>query len=474
MVDLDIEAIRTGLAAILGEAGVQWDDEALAGHAHDTWPYSLIRAHRGTLLTRPACVARPASIADVQAVLRFAERQAIPVTPFGAGSGVCGGVLPDERTIVVDTRRMNRLLEVDEVSLTARVQAGMMGHHFEAALNERGYSMGHFPQSIELSTVGGWVSTRAAGQFSSRYGSIEDMLLGLEVVLASGEHVSIKPSPRRSAGPDLRHLFLGAEGTLGVIAEATVRIFPLPESRRLLSFSLADFETGLEAIRQIVRAGWRPPVLRLYDAQESGRHFGHWVDGDACFLIVVTEGPPAMVAAEAEACRDICTSLQAIEAGDGPVEHWLAERNKVPSLADLVARGFVVDTIEVTADWSRIGDLYREVIGAVGEVESLLVVSGHSSHSYAQGTNIYFTFVAQPQDPANAEAIYLECWRRAMDATVRAGGSISHHHGIGRQRIAWMRDEHGAGIEVMRAVKRALDPVGILNPGALLPPADAD
>ncbi len=470
MADRDIEKFRSDLAAELGEDLVQWDDDTLAGHAHDTWPLSLIRAHRGSLTTRPICVVSPASVQDVQAVLRAANRAGVAVAPFGAGSGVCGGFLPSDRSLVLDMRRMNRLLEVDETSLTARVQAGMMGDQFEAALNERGYSMGHFPQSIRLSTVGGWVATRAAGQFSTRYGSIEDMLLGLEVILAGGERISIQPSPRRSAGPDLRHLFLGSEGTLGVVAELTVRIFPLPESRRLRSFAFADFESGLEAIRHIVRAGWRPPVLRLYDAHETARHFGEWADADACFLLLLSEGPAALANVEAESCREICLSLQATEAGDAPVEHWLGERNNVPSLADLVARGFVVDTIEVTADWSHIAELYREVIAAVGGVESLLLVSGHSSHSYAQGTNIYFTFVAQPKDPSDAEAIYLECWSRAMNATVRAGGSISHHHGIGRLRVPWMRAEHGAGIDVMWAVKRALDPKGILNPGALLPP----
>jgi len=474
MADRDIETLRRELAAELGEDSVHWDDETLSGRKHDTWPLSLIRAHRGTLATRPACVVTPADTAAVQAVLRAADRAGIAVAPFGAGSGVCGGFLPSDGSIVVDMRRMNRLLDVDETSLTARVEAGMMGNHFEAALNERGYSMGHFPQSIELSTVGGWVSTRAAGQFSTRYGSIEDMLLGLEVVLAGGDLVAIKPSPRRSAGPDLRHLFLGSEGTLGVITEITVRIFPLPESRRMRSFAFTDFESGLEAIRLMMRAGWRPPVLRLYDAHETARHFGQWAEGDACFLLVVSEGAPALANAEIEACREICLSMHATETGEAPVEHWMGARNHVPSLADLVARGFVVDTIEVTADWARIGDLYREVIAAVGGVESLLLVSGHSSHSYAQGTNIYFTFVAQPKDPADAEAKYLECWSRAMDATVRAGGSISHHHGIGRLRVPWMRDEHGAGIEVMRAVKRALDPKGILNPGALLPPVEND
>jgi len=472
MADIEIEKLRTDLAREIGAGQVQWDDDVLAGHVHDTWPLSLVRADRGELTNRPACVVWPESAEQVQAVLRFANREHVPIAPFGAGSGVCGGFLPDDRSIVIDMRRMNAVVEVEETSLYTRVQAGMMGHHFEAALNERGYSMGHFPQSIELSTVGGWVSTRAAGQLSTRYGSMEDMLLGLEVILANGERVTIKPSPRRSAGPDLRHLFLGSEGTLGVITEATVKIFPIPECRRMSSYTFADFETGLEAIRQIMRVGWRPPVVRLYDAHESGRHFGQWAEGDACFLLIVSEGPAALADAETEACRRICLSLAAGETGETPVEHWYAERNNVPSLTDLVGRGFVVDTVEVTADWSHIRELYSNVMAAVGGAESLLIVSGHSSHSYAQGTNIYFTFVAQPQDFADAEAVYRDCWKRAMDATVRSGGSISHHHGIGRMRIPWMRDEHGdAGIAVMRSLKNALDPNGILNPGALLPGA---
>ncbi len=469
MADRDIEQLRTELAAELGAEIVRWDDATLAGRAHDTWPLSLVRAHHGTLRSRPACVVTPESVDQVQAALVYANRHDVKVAPFGAGSGVCGGFLPDDETMVIDMGRMNQLLEVNEKALYARVQAGMMGDVFEAALNERGYTMGHFPQSIDLSTVGGWVSTRAAGQFSSRYGSIEDMLLGLEVVLVDGERIAIKPSPRRSAGPDLRHLFLGAEGTLGVITEVIVRIMPLPETRRLCSFAFADFDTGLEAIRQIVRAGWRPPVLRLYDEHESGRHFGQWVEGDACFLLILCEGVAPLANTEVEACREICLSLQGTETGEAPVEHWMGERNNVPNLADLVARGFVVDTIEVTADWSNITELYSAVIAAVASVESLLVVSGHSSHSYAQGTNIYFTFVAQPDDPGDAEKVYLECWKRAMDATVRCNGSISHHHGVGRLRVPWMRQEHGQGIEVLRAVKRALDPKGILNPGALLP-----
>jgi alkyldihydroxyacetonephosphate synthase len=472
MGDADVQRLRADLASLMGSEWVRWDEQTLLDHSHDTWPLSLLLAHQGRLSNRPGCVVQPGSTEDVAKLLRHAELVRAPVVPFGAGSGVCGGVLPTRESIVVDLRRMNQLVAVDETALTARVQAGMMGNHFEAALNARGYSMGHFPQSIDLSTVGGWVATRAAGQFSTRYGSIEDMLLGLVAVLPGGRVVSIKPVPRRSAGPDLRHLFLGSEGTLGIVTELTVRIFPLPESRRRLCFGFSDFGAGLEAIRRIVRVGWRPPVVRLYDALETERHFGRWAKPSQCFLILLTEGPATLTEVEAEACTAACAALGGESVGEEPVEHWLAERNHVPSLADLVSKGFVLDTIEVAASWDRIHALYEEVLRSVGEVQDLLLISGHSSHSYPQGTNIYFTFVARPANPDDGESIYRECWRRTMEATLQFDGTIAHHHGIGRLRSSWMTAEHGEGVAVLRAIKQALDPNGIMNPGVLLPPDD--
>jgi len=284
----------------------------------------------------------------------------------------------------------------------------------------------------------------------------------------------LKATPRRSAGPDLRHLFLGAEGTLGIVTELTVRVFPLPESRRLLCFSFPDFDAGLEAIRAIMRAGWKPPVLRLYDGTETARHFGQWANDGACFLLVISEGPAALTAVESEACHALCTAHSGEPVGDGPVQHWLKERNNVPGFEPFLEQGFVLDTIEVAAGWDRIHDLYREVLAAMGTVKDLVVVSGHSSHSYPQGTNIYFTFVARPENPADAEATYRACWARAMEATLHCGGTIAHHHGIGRVRLDWMAAEHGSGLAVLHAIKRALDPLGIMNPGALLPGEAAD
>jgi len=462
-------AVRAALVERLGGDAVHWDEASLRAHAHDTWPLALLWAQQGSLATLPTCVVMPRSAQEVAAVLSYANREGVPVVPYGAGSGVCGGVLPPAGAVVIDLRSMDQLLELNETNLLARVQAGMMGSEFESALNGHGYSMGHFPQSIAVSTVGGWVATRAAGQFSTRYGSIEDMLVGLEAVLPDGRIVRIAPVPRRAAGPDLRHLFLGSEGTLAVVTELAVRIFPLPESRRLMTYSLPDFDAGLEALRAIMRAGWRPPVLRLYDAAETARHFGQWASDEASFLIVISEGPSALTAVELEGCHTVCGAFGGAALGDQPAHHWLAERNNVPSLASFIERGFVLDTIEVASGWDRIHDLYRDVVAAVRAVKHVIVVSGHSSHSYPQGTNIYFTFVARPDDPAAAEPTYRACWKAAMDATVRVGGTIAHHHGIGRNRLPWMRAEHGEGLAVLRTLKRAIDPRGIMNPGVLFP-----
>ena len=459
---------RDALVERLGAEAVRWDDETLAQHRRDTWCLSVLRDLRGTLTARPLCVVHPTTVEQVSALLQYANQHRVPVVPFGAGSGVCGGVLPAEDAIVIDLRRMNRIVELNETALLVRVQAGMMGHTFEATLNDKGYSMGHFPQSIELSTVGGWVATRAAGQYSTRYGSIEDMLLALELVLPDGRVLRTRVGPRSATGPDIRQLFLGSEGTLAVVTELTARIFPRPESSVGQAYSFATMHDGLEAIRRIVRAGWRPPVVRLYDGVETARLFTAASSGDNSLLLLISEGPQALTAAESTACADICAAAGGTAAGDESVQHWLAERNHVPGFETFLQRGFVLDTIEVATTWDHIDDLYREVIAALQTVEGLVVASGHSSHSYPQGTNIYFTFVARPEDPARAEATYLACWDRAMEATLRCHGTIAHHHGIGRLRVPWMARELGVGLDVLRAIKRALDPNGIMNPGVLL------
>lgn len=460
---------RAELAKRVAADSVSWDDETLQAHRRDTWCLSVLRAMRGQLDSKALCVVSPTDNDQLIATLRYADEQRLPVVPFGAGSGVCGGVLPPEGAVVIDMRRMNSLLELNEQALTVRVQTGMMGNACEAALNERGYSMRHFPQSIDVSTVGGWLATRAAGQYSTRYGCIEDIVLSLEVVLADGTVVRTPLGPRAATGPDLRQIFLGSEGTLGVFTEATLRIVPLPEASARMSFSFASMQAGLEAIRRIMRAGWRPPVVRLYDAVETARLFPAASTTENCLLLLLSEGAADLVAVEERACTSICEAAGGTASGAEPIEHWLAERNKVPTFESLLEKGLVVDTIEVATTWDHIDDLYREVVAALQQVQGIVTASGHSSHSYPQGTNIYFTFAAYPADKQQAEATYMECWKQAMEATLRCSGTISHHHGIGRLRVPWMKHELGNGLEVLRRLKQTLDPNRIMNPGVLLP-----
>jgi alkyldihydroxyacetonephosphate synthase len=329
--------------------------------------------------------------------------------------------------------------------------------------------MGHFPQSIALSSVGGWVATRAAGQFSTKYGNIEDLLLGLEVVLPSGDVIRLDPVPRASTGPSIRELFLGSEGALGIITEVTVKVFPLPEQRDVASFAFKSMGDGLEAIRRIVRPGWRPAVVRLYDQMESARHFSAQnIPADANMLLVVCEGPKALAAAEMQACREVAQAMGAADVGPAPVEHWFGKRNEVPSWDFFLQNGLVVDTIEVAATWDRVAGLYDAVVATLQQVPGILAGTAHSSHSYPQGTNLYITFAIRPDDYAQAEKLYLEAWGRVMEATIAAGGTIAHHHGIGKLRVPWLERELKTAYPLLQAVKRALDPAGIMNPGTLV------
>jgi len=454
------------LALELGRDRVSHDDAVLAAHSVDYWILAHLRNRQGTL-PRPACVVSPRSTAEVQTVVRAAQRAGVAVVPYGAGSGVLGGAVPPAGAVVVDTRAMDQLLELNDASLWVRAQAGMMGGTYQETLEKRGYTGGHFPQSIHRSTVGGWIATRAAGQFSTRYGNIEDLCLALEVVLPSGEVVRVKNVPRAAAGPSLREVFIGSEGTLGIVTEVTLRVFPTPEHRAMASYAFPTLHDGLEAIRRIVRVGWRPAVVRLYDDIEAARHFTANTPPNHAMLLLLSEGPRALVDVEMQACADACKTGKAT--GAEPVGHWLEHRNAVPSWDVFLDREMLVDTIEIAADWDRVGKLYESVTSALKAVPGNIAATAHSSHSYPQGTNLYVTFAIKPEDWSKAEAAYLDAWGRVMRATLDGGGTIAHHHGIGRLRTPWLAEELGTAYPVLAAIKRALDPAGIMNPGVLIP-----
>jgi alkyldihydroxyacetonephosphate synthase len=329
--------------------------------------------------------------------------------------------------------------------------------------------MGHFPQSIALSSVGGWVATRAAGQFSTKYGNIEDMLVAFEAVLSNGEVVSTRCVPRAAAGQDLRHVFLGAEGTTGILTELTYEIHPLAAATEKQAMAFSSMSAGLEALRQILRAGWRPAVLRLYDEIEAGRSFAGAANAGESLLLILTEGPAELAAAEIGGATRIATEVGGRVVGSESVDSWLHHRNAVPGFEYFLKQGMIVDTIEVAATWDRIDQLYVGVLAGMRSVPGLIVASGHSSHSYGTGTNIYFTFAGRPDRPEELEDLYFRIWNAAMEATLTAGGTISHHHGIGRVRREWLAKELGSAYPMLGRLRRAFDPLGIMNPGALLP-----
>lgn len=460
------------LRSALPEGRVATDEEVRRAHAHDYWALQAIRDVGGRPVAAPPCVVFPESTDDVARVLKIANERRTPVVPYGLGSGVCGGVEPGADAIVVDLSRMSKFLGVDDRSLIATAQAGLRGSDFERLLDERGFTAGHFPQSIALSTVGGWVATRASGQLSTRYGNIEDLVLALEVVLPGGRVVRTFPSPRSATGPDLRQVFLGSEGTLGIVTEVSFKISPKASWQRGFAARLESWQDGLEITRELLQAGWRPAVLRLYDGIEAQRNFGTWCPERTPLLLVLSEGTAAMSGAlelELEAARRACQLRGGEILGEEPLRHWMGHRNSVPSWGDLLGAGLVVDTIEVAATWDRIGPLHERVTEAIGKVPGILAASGHTSHGYTTGVNIYFTFIGQSKESADQERLYRAAWAATMEATIACGGSIAHHHGIGRIRRDYLSRELGdAGIEVLRSVKRTLDPNGIMNPGVLL------
>jgi alkyldihydroxyacetonephosphate synthase len=386
---------------------------------------------------------------------------------------VCGGATAPPDAIVLSTARLDGLVALDAGDLVAVFGAGTNGLAAERRVQQDGLTIGHWPQSIELSTVGGWVATRAAGQLSTAYGSIEDVVLDLEVVLPDGAVLRTRRTPRAAAGPDLRQLFLGSEGTLGVVTQVAFSLRTLPETQRGQAFSFARFAEGIEAARRVLRAGFRPPAVRLYDARESRRQLeGACPDGHS-LLLLLHEGPEVLVAAEVPAVAVLCRDAGGAASDPAAVDHWLEHRNRVPGFRGFLEKGIVLDTIEVAATWDRVVPLYERVVASLGEVEGIRAATAHSSHSYRSGTNLYFTFVARPERRERMTAVYHECWRRVMEATVACGGGIAHHHGIGRVRRGWLAAEIGhTGVSVLRAIKRALDPGDLLNPGVLLPPED--
>jgi alkyldihydroxyacetonephosphate synthase len=447
-------------------AAVSIDAAVRAEASRDWWPGAMIWATVGEVAGLAGVVVSPTTAEQVAAVLRLCNAARVPVTAAGGRSGVCGASVPVFGGVVLDTTGLTGIVSVDEESMVLDVAPGTFGDHLEAELRERGLTVGHWPQSVALSTVGGWVACRGAGQLSNRYGKIEDMVVGLDVVLADGTTIATGGGPRAAVGPDLTHVFVGSEGTLGIVTGVRLRLHPAPQVQRQAAYGFDSFSSANDACRRIVQRGLPPAVLRVYDATEADRSYQ---TGDRAVLLVMDEGDPAVVDASMAIAQDVCAGAEAL---DGAlVDRWLAHRNEVSALEALIGKGYVVDTMEISAPWSRLDAIYTAATDALGSVAGTLAASAHQSHAYPDGACLYFTFAAKVSEDGDGtesrDRTYAQLWDAGQRAVLQTGGTLSHHHGVGLNRSRFTAEALGAAHEVLQSMKDALDPNGILNPGKL-------
>jgi len=435
--------------------------------SRDWWPLAMHWALKGQVPAAAAAVCRPADAVEVADVLRCCNEARVPVTAAGGRSGVCGASVPAFGGVVLDLTALDGIVAVDHESLLVDVRAGTFGTGLEGQLrDEYGLTLGHWPQSIDLSTVGGWLACRSAGQLSTRYGKIEDMVAGLDVVLADGTAIRTGGAPRGATGPDLTQLFVGSEGTLGVITGARLRVHPVPPAEARAAYGFPSFVAGLDACRRVLRRGGTPAVLRLYDEAESAR--SHGTDGSTAVLLVLDEGDPLLVDATMALVAAECAAAEPLD--EALVERWLHHRNDVSALEALTKKGFVVDTMEIAAPWGCLPAVYQGTRDALLAVPTCRAATAHLSHSYSDGACLYFTFAATPQAD-EVESSYIALWDAGTRAVLQSGGNLSHHHGIGINRARFLQEALGPAHGVLRALKSALDPNGILNPGKLALPS---
>jgi alkyldihydroxyacetonephosphate synthase len=505
-----IDDLRARLPGVLAS-----DDPAdRVAYARDLWPRHHLAVRAGNPAEhRPGFVVWPRGTDEVAALVRWALSTSTPVVPFGAGSGVCAGVLPDPSVMVMDLKRMAAWRHLDRDTPALTVEAGHMGLPLEEALGREGFTLGHFPSSILCSTVGGWLAGRSAGQCSGKYGKIEDMVVDLEMVTGAGDVVTLHG---RAHGPSLVPLVVGSEGTLGVITAATLKLHPAPASRAFGAWSFKTAEEGWEAMRVVFQAGLRPAVARLYDpfdamlarqgsvkragkrASKKAEHgpgrgaaalrallrrpgamnglvdaLGSTVLGGA-MLVMIHEGDEAAAARDMARTRSLLEDgrMGATWDGEGQARKWLQHRYSVSyRQAPVFAQGLFSDTMEVAAPWSKLAGLYYGVRRALGPN---VFVMAHLSHAYPDGCCIYFSFAGSAGTgddwDAACEETYDRTWRAAMAAVLDAGGVLAHHHGVGRSKAPRLTEELGAsGVATVRSIMRAFDPRGIMNPGNLVP-----
>lgn len=460
------------LMELLGKGKVITEENVLDDYRSDLIGYRRWeRFSKNYRTPRPVCVIKAADAEDVSKALKYLNEAKLNVIPVSGRSCVTGGIESTDNTVFLDISDMNGVVSFDTTNCTVTVKAGTPLEYLEGYCNMRGYTTGHFPQSLPLAQMGGLVATRSIGQLSTLYGGIEDLLIGLEAVLPTGEVVRIKNVPRRSAGIDMRHLFMGSEGRFGVITEVTVKLFRQPEGKWQCAFGMKSMDDGLEALREIMQAGWKPAVARLHDAYEAEESYPAYVQPGECILFFVAYGPKGVEKLTGDAITEICVNHGGRVIGSKPVDRWFEVRNNVCYSLDRHYKvGNIGESIEISANWSDIGEIYKAACArGMEEVDDVVQFSAHSSHSYVQGTNMYFvTRYKGGDDLERNEKRFLQVYTAIMEETLKRGGSICHHHGVGKYRTRWIEQEHGSAYPILCKIRDALDPNGIMNKGTVI------
>lgn len=432
----------------------------------DWWAASMISETAGSAATPEAVIVRVSTVEQIQTVIRLANHHRVPVTVSAGRSNVTGAALPVRGGIVLDICELNKFIGIDEESQIVEVEAGMFGDVFETLIQQKyRMTLGHWPSSFGISTVGGWVACRGAGQLSTRYGKIEDMVYGMDVVLANGELITLGGYPRSATGPDLQQLFIGSEGTFGVIVRIRLKLHRLPDYSEASAWGFSSFAAGLDACREILQQGATPAALRLYDALESGVQFGL---PHTNVLLIADEGHPQLVKAVMAISEQVCQG-KAEQLDSAPIfERWLDTRYLTGKSAEGFKKspGLVADTLEMVGRWRDLSQIYDEVVAAIDTVPGTLAGSAHQSHAYVDGACLYFSLRGDVAVADRADW-YRAAWDAANAVIIKHNATLSHHHGVGLLRSPYMKASLGNTFDILADLKQILDPHNILNPGKL-------
>ncbi|HET7397056.1 MAG TPA: FAD-binding oxidoreductase [Intrasporangium sp.] len=479
------DAIARRLTALLDPGDVITDEQALREASVDRFrKYTAVHGiYDGPI---PAAIVRPRSTEQVARILKLAQDEVLNIVPRTGGTATEGGLeTVVEDTVVLDGSAMDAILDINPVDMMATAQCGVPLQVLEDTLRARGLTTGHSPQSKPIAQLGGLVATRSIGQFSTLYGGIEDMVVGLEAVFPGGVVTRIKNVPRRAAGPDIRHVVIGNEGALCFITEVTVKVFRYqPENNRYFGFLLDDFPDAVDALRTLVTDGYRPSVCRAYSAEDARQHFAHF-SRDKNVVVLVAEGPKPLADATAEAIEAVFADRPHERVEPRLIQEWFDGLNWGQDKIDAEKRAMLEQahlgyTTEVSVDWSRVGELYDAVVKRIRSefprAQDLTMLGAHSSHSYQTGTNLYFVYDydirCEPRDEITEYHLPLNAI--IVEEALRLGGSMVHHHGVGKYRTPWVHEEHGSAWYLLEGLKRAFDPAGIMNAGTIYPLREPD